>query len=126
MSIPSVLCRREGEVRQSVVVALEGDKASIDKTGVAPLAKALRDLVGPSDELLVLAILNVKPEAVPGLPSKNYSPCEECRYIKFLQEVGQRKEHYRHIFRPFYDRCKSSEVSLAIHQCICIYPSSIE
>lgn len=106
MSMPSVLCRREGEgeSRQSVIVALEGNKVS-----TAPLAKALRDLVGPTDELLVLAILtNIKTEALPILPSTDYSS-----NIKFLrEEVSQRKEHYRNIFRPFYERCKSSEVSL--------------
>ncbi|RVX20690.1 hypothetical protein CK203_002980 [Vitis vinifera] len=108
MSMPSVLCRREGEgeSRQSVIVALEGNKVS-----TAPLAKALRDLVGPTDELLVLAILtNIKTEALPILPSTDYSS-----NIKFLrEEVSQRKEHYRNIFRPFYDRCKSSEVKFQL------------
>lgn len=116
MSTPSILCRREGESRQSVIVALEGDKATTEKSGVAPLVKALRDLVDPTYELLVLAILNTNPAIV--LPPLAIADCistnKECPYIKLLlQEVSERKYIYRHIFRPFYDRCKNSGVSLA-------------
>lgn len=117
MSMPSgLLCRTEGEIsRQRLIVALEGDKASTNKTGIAPLAKALRGLIGFRNDVLVLVILNVKLAEEIALSSGTDSstPFEECPHIKFLlQEVSKRKELYRRIFRPFHDRCKSIDVSL--------------
>lgn len=43
--------------QKGVVVLLEGNKASKESTGVAPLWKAINDVVGPEDQVLVLTLL---------------------------------------------------------------------
>lgn len=114
--------RREN--KQSVLVVLEGIKASKEKTGIAPLCKAMCEVSNEEDEILVLTILPAKEESGTGTFSDvvnsecfsdHHLQCNQSRrensYINFFrQEITQKKEVYRQIFRPFYDTCKANGV----------------
>ncbi|XP_024043345.1 uncharacterized protein LOC18047699 [Citrus clementina] len=110
--------RKRRESKQSVIVVLEGIKICIENTGVAPLLKAVRQVNNAEDEILVLTLLH----AMEATGSSTYAGCredqqcnqlcEEDPHISFLcQEISDRKEVYKQIFRPFYDCCKSKGVS---------------
>ena len=110
--------RKRRETKQSVIVVLEGIKVCIENTGVAPLLKAVRQANNAEDEILVLTLLH----AMEATGSSSYAGCrgdqqcnqlcEEDPHFSFLrQEISDRKEVYKQIFRPFYDCCKSKGVS---------------
>ena len=107
---------RKREKRESVIVVLEGVKASSrDEKGLAPLSWAMRNVVHAGGDLLVLYILN------PTITNRGFCclgdgcclPSEEGKdYLKFLHEqIGQRKETFRQHLRPYYHTCKISGVS---------------
>lgn len=127
------------ETKQRVVVVLEGNKASEESTGVAPLCKAIHDVVGPEDQVLVLTLLywnsNINDAAVPAAALSSplvpvSSSHDHERFfggddddqmilhdinpdIKFLygQEIGQRTKAYAQVFKPFYLTCHTYGVS---------------
>ncbi|XXG80573.1 hypothetical protein AAC387_Pa09g1408 [Persea americana] len=106
---------RKREKRESVIVVLEGVKASSrDEKGLAPLSWAMRNVVHAGGDLLVLYILN--PTITNGgfccLGDGCCLPSEERKdYLKFLHEqIGQRKETFRLHLRPYYHTCKISGV----------------
>ncbi|KAH9730568.1 receptor-like cytosolic serine/threonine-protein kinase rbk1 [Citrus sinensis] len=113
--------RKRRESKQSVIVVLEGIKICIENTGVAPLLKAVRQVNNAEDEILVLTLLH----AMEATGSSTYAGCredqqcnqlcEEDPHISFLcQEISDRKEVYKQIFRPFYDCCKSKGVKFQV------------
>lgn len=109
--------RKRRESKQTVIVVLEGIKVSMEKKGVAPLCRAIRSVVNPDDEILVLTLLYVK-ATEPSAKARIYKDhqcnqsCEADPYISFLhQEISQKKEVYKKIFRPFYHGCKRNGVS---------------
>lgn len=113
--------RKRRETKQSVIVVLEGIKVCIENTGVAPLLKAVRQANNAEDEILVLTLLH----AMEATGSSSYAGCrgdqqcnqlcEEDPHISFLrQEISDRKEVYKQIFRPSYDSCKSKGVKFQV------------
>lgn len=107
---------KKREKRESVIVVLEGVKASSrDEKGLAPLSWAMRNVVHAGGDLLVLYILN--PTSTNGgfccLRFRQSFTSEEGKdYLKFLHEqIGQRKETFRQHLRPYYHTCKISGVS---------------
>ncbi|KAF6134294.1 hypothetical protein GIB67_021891 [Kingdonia uniflora] len=130
---------KKKEIRESVIVVLDGLKASVDEKGVAPLRWALRDVVNSKVDLLVLTILN---PSVPIDQSPNVGMCcfggeqqpsssSRCEggqeeNIKFLhQQIIQRKEAYLKILKPFYDRCKISNVKFQVKVAAGFQPKAI-
>ncbi|KAJ0051937.1 hypothetical protein Pint_00939 [Pistacia integerrima] len=122
------MTRKRGENKLSVLVVLEGIKASKDRTGIAPLCKAMREVNNDEDEILVLTILPAKEESATGTssdvgnsecgPDHHHLQCNQSwgqdSYINFLrQEITQKMEVYRRTFRPFYDTCKTNGVKIA-------------
>ncbi|XP_028054448.1 uncharacterized protein LOC114258661 [Camellia sinensis] len=118
---------REREGRESVIVVLVGTRVSTEKSGVAALRCALRDVVRTNDEVLVLIMMDSEGDASTPLNAaggcccmgderSDQSICEESdSYINFVhEEINQRKEFYRQIFRPYYDRCKSIGVKFQV------------
>lgn len=109
--------RKRRESIQRVIVVLEGEKVYTEKTGVAPLWRASKYASNTDDEILVLTLLPVDGNG--SSSSKGFGgdhqckyTCEDDPYVRFLrQQVSQRKQDYRRIFRPFYERCKSNGVS---------------
>ncbi|XWS31751.1 hypothetical protein CRYUN_Cryun23aG0102800 [Craigia yunnanensis] len=112
--------RRRRESIQRVIVVLEGEKVSTEKTGIAPLWRASKYVSDTEAEILVLTVLSVD-ESGPS-SSKGFHGDHQCNhiceydpYIRFLrQKISQRKEDYRRIFRPFYERCKSNGVKFLV------------
>ncbi|KAL5983689.1 hypothetical protein ACLOJK_017780 [Asimina triloba] len=100
--------------KRVVVVVLEGTKAARHEKGIAPLRWAWRNVVKKDDELLVLNILNPTAGTSTGiccLGDCSASPWEGESYLRFLyQQIGQRRETYRRILRPFHKDCKASGV----------------
>ncbi|CAL5357679.1 unnamed protein product [Camellia sinensis] len=121
-----MIMKKERDCRQRVIVVLDGIKASTEKRGVAPLRYALREVVGPRDELLViLAVHNSECNVVKGgcycmgdeqgFDEQFSSEGGEDSYIKFLhEEMCQRKEAFANIFRPYYDICKTNGVKFQV------------
>ncbi|PON65851.1 hypothetical protein PanWU01x14_113400 [Parasponia andersonii] len=129
------MLRQRRKTNQKIVVVLEGIKACIENTGVAPLSLAMHDVVGPEDQVLVLTLLywniiNPVPPAVaatagPSTESnddKNEFNIQICDAlinpnIKFLcHEISQRKETYTKVFKPFYLTCETYGVSIFVIQ----------
>ncbi|KAL7172093.1 hypothetical protein ACSBR2_031731 [Camellia fascicularis] len=119
------LTEREG--RERVIVVLVGTRVSTEKSGVAALSCALRDVVRTNDEVLVLIMMDSEGNASTPLNAaggcccmgderSDQSKCEERdSYINFVhEEINQRKEFYRQIFRPYYDRCKCIGVKFQV------------
>ncbi|XP_059625328.1 G-type lectin S-receptor-like serine/threonine-protein kinase At1g34300 [Cornus florida] len=117
-----MMIKKEKHCRESVIVVLDWIRASTEKTGVAPLRCALRDLVGPEDEILVITILNSEANTPSPTASfcclgemKSNHPGEGDRDIKFLhEEISPKMEAYEKIFAPYYDRCRSSGVKFHV------------
>ncbi|KAK6239409.1 hypothetical protein QUC31_004878 [Theobroma cacao] len=112
--------RKRRESIQRAIVVLEGEKVSTEKTGIAPLWRASKYVSNTEDEILVLTLLSVDgsgPSSSKGFHGDhqcNYT-CEEYSYSRYLrQEISQRKDDYRRIFRPFYERCKSNGVKFQV------------
>ncbi|XWS46617.1 hypothetical protein CRYUN_Cryun14cG0083700 [Craigia yunnanensis] len=100
--------RKRRENIQRVIVVLQGEKVSTEKIGIVPLWRASKYVSNTEDEILVLNLLSLdgsEPSSSKGFHGDhqcNYT-CEEDPYIRFLrQEIRQRKEDYKRIFRPFY------------------------
>ncbi|XP_021281154.1 putative proline-rich receptor-like protein kinase PERK11 [Herrania umbratica] len=112
--------RKRRESMQRAIVVLEGDKVSTEKTGIAPLWRASKYVSNTDDEILVLTLLSVDrsgPSSSRGFHGDHQCncTCEEYSYIRYLrQEISQRKEDYRRIFKPFYERCKSNGVKFQV------------
>ncbi|KAJ9171784.1 hypothetical protein P3X46_015099 [Hevea brasiliensis] len=107
--------------KQIAMVVLEGIKVSTKDTGVAPLCRAMRDVVNPDDEIIVLALLPVNNTsellsiAGGGEGRQCNQSLEADPRIRFLQEeISQRKEVYLRVFRPFYNRCKTNGVKFQV------------
>ncbi|GMI98852.1 hypothetical protein HRI_003554500 [Hibiscus trionum] len=114
--------RKRRESGQRLIVVLEGEKvATTGKKGVAPLLRASKYVSNNTvDEILVLTLLSVEgtgPSSSKGFHGDhrcNYT-CEDDPYIRFLrQQVSLKKEDYRRIFRPFYEKFKSNGVKFLV------------
>ncbi|KAF9621534.1 hypothetical protein IFM89_022761 [Coptis chinensis] len=124
---------RKRQRKERVIVVLEGTKASTGEKGAAPLRWALRKVVNPKDELLVLTILN--PLDALGSPSVGFCcigdqqsslPYEGDKYIEFSHEqINQRRQAYLRILRPYYDRCKNTGVIFQVKVAVGIRPMAI-
>ncbi|XVF72664.1 hypothetical protein PTKIN_Ptkin12aG0138200 [Pterospermum kingtungense] len=112
--------RKRRESIQRVIVVLEGEKVYTEKTGIAPLRRATKYMNTSDDKILVLTLLSVDgygPSSSKGFDRDHQCKytCEDDPYIRFLrQHISQRKEDYRRIFRPFYERCKSNGVKFLV------------
>ncbi|KAJ4849115.1 hypothetical protein Tsubulata_027774, partial [Turnera subulata] len=112
---------RERRENQIALVLLEGIKVAVEKTGIAPLCRAVRSVVNPDDEILVLVILHARSSEPPpssssfdGTHQWNVS-CEADPYISFLhKEIAEKKEVYMQIFTPFYRGCKNKGVKFQV------------
>ncbi|KAK9281365.1 hypothetical protein L1049_004265 [Liquidambar formosana] len=115
---------QERKSKVTVIVVLREIKAAMEKTGVAPLIKVLRDVVGPKDEIVVLGILEREAPS-PTMNTAvlcclrdhrgNNKPSVAEPYVMFLhEEISRRKEVYRQILRPFYEKCKSNGVKFQV------------
>lgn len=117
------MIRRKRGRKESVLVVLEGVRASVDNKGLAALRKALRDVVRPRDDLLVLIILDPKNCSDSTSNISFSSMCDDYKYnfpfagqyIRFLRrQVRQKKEFYLQLFRPLYYKCKNNRVSVCL------------
>ncbi|KAL4566386.1 hypothetical protein LXL04_030501 [Taraxacum kok-saghyz] len=104
---------------KTLIVVLDGSKVLREKTGVAPLSYALRQVVQPDDEVVVLVIFNsadmtqspVISSCCIGTDGRNHQPNERDRNIRILrEEISQGTEGYMRIFRPFHRECKNMGV----------------
>ncbi|KAA8549139.1 hypothetical protein F0562_000823 [Nyssa sinensis] len=130
MSTTTEMNKRDG--KESVIVVLDGMKVLREKTGVAPLRCALRDVLGPDDEVLVLTIIVSEAPTPPPSPSyccivdNHPAAADGDSEIKFLQqEITQKKEAYMQIFRPYYDTCKSNGVKFQVKIAASFQPKPI-
>ncbi|KAL4368270.1 hypothetical protein GQ457_05G001980 [Hibiscus cannabinus] len=113
--------RKRRESVQRVIVVLQGEKVATDKKGVAPLLRASKYASNNTvDEILVLTLLSVGgtgPSSSKGFNGDhrcNYT-CEDDPYVRFLRhQVSLKKEDFRRIFRPFYERFKSNGVKFMV------------
>lgn len=113
-----MISKRRG-IRQRVIVVLEGIKTFTEKKGVAPLWKAMYDVIRPEDEVIVLTLLHKDAPDLISSPSHTTFSCVEnhrnsqlCEgrssYFEFLhREISQREEAYAKIFKPFYLSCEN-------------------
>lgn len=112
---------KQNDLRSTSIVVLDGSKVLRDKGGVEPLRYALRLVVKPDDQVVVLVIFNtgdLAPSPVItscciGTDGRNHHhPSERERSIRILrEEISEGTERYMKIFRPFYLECKSIGVS---------------
>ncbi|KAL5561408.1 hypothetical protein UlMin_031155 [Ulmus minor] len=120
------------EIKERIVVVLEGIKASKEKPGVVPLSKAMHEFVRPEDEVLVLTLLcwNAPPPPPPPSPpssshgscfrlgdhmSKSSKACEEHLDTRLLhREIAQRKEAYAKLFKPLYLNCETNGIKFEV------------
>ena len=124
-----MMINRKGRgTKQRVIVVLEGIKSFLESSkGVAPLSKAIHDVVGPEDQLLILTLLYwndhiaaaASPPRLPLLTASVFDAQAAAGAldpnVDFLyQEIIQRKEAYARVFKPFYLNCQSYGVSLFI------------
>ncbi|XP_022727862.1 uncharacterized protein LOC111283527 [Durio zibethinus] len=123
--------RKRRESIQRVIVVLQGEKVATENTGIAPLWRASKYVTNTEDEILVLTLLSWDgsgPSSSKGFHGEhrcNYAS-EEDPYIRFLrQEISQRKEDYRRICRPFYERCKSNGVKFLVKIAVGFQPKDI-
>ncbi|XP_037494538.1 probable serine/threonine-protein kinase PBL25 [Jatropha curcas] len=115
---------RDHQCKQIVIVVLEGEKVVLgENTGLTPLCRALRDVVNPEDEIIVLTLLHVKittSEASSVSGHCNQSCDQADPYIRFLhEEISLRKDVFLRIFRPFYNKCKSNEKNCSNNPFFC-------
>lgn len=104
-----------------LIVVLDGSKVLRDESSVEPLRYAIRHVVKPKDQVVVLVIFNSDGQ-LPQSPVMS-SCCivtdggkhhlsERERYIRILrEEISQGTEGYMNLFRPFYKECKNLRVS---------------
>ncbi|OMO81983.1 hypothetical protein COLO4_23313 [Corchorus olitorius] len=123
--------RKRRESTQRALVVLKGDRVSSDKTGLAPLWRAYKYASNVDDEILILILLSGNgsgPSSSKGFRGDHQcnSTCEEDPYIKSMrQEISQRKEDYRQIFRPFYELLKGKGVKFQVNIAAGIKPKDI-
>ncbi|KAK9086369.1 hypothetical protein Syun_028763 [Stephania yunnanensis] len=109
--------------RETVLVVLEGIKASMNEKGTAALQWALcGNIINPNDSIFVLIILN--PRDVMASPAVLFCciggqqqslPCKEGEYVKFAHEqISQRRETYLKSLRLHYNRCKNNGVNFEV------------
>ncbi|KAI3688871.1 hypothetical protein L2E82_46775 [Cichorium intybus] len=112
---------KEGDRTKILIVVLEGPKVLREKSSVAPLSYALRQVVQPDDQVVVLVIFNSGDLThSPVLSSccintrtdgRNHQPSARDRNIRILkEEISQETEEYMRLFKPFYRECKNMGV----------------
>ncbi|TYG90009.1 hypothetical protein ES288_A12G148800v1 [Gossypium darwinii] len=125
--------RKRRESVQRLIVVLEGEKVTAaDKTGIVPLEKASTYMSNNTeDEILVLTLLSVDcsgPSSSKGFRGDHRCnhTCEDDPRVRFLRDqVSQKKEDYRRILRPFYERCKSNGVKFMVKVAAGYQPNDI-
>ncbi|XVF32812.1 hypothetical protein REPUB_Repub17cG0114900 [Reevesia pubescens] len=124
--------RKRRETIRRVIVVLQGEKVLSDqKTGIAPLWGASKYVSNSEDEILVLTLLSVDgsgPSSSKGFHGDHQCDhtCEDDSYHRFLRkQVRERKEDYRRVFRPFYERCKINGVKFLVKIAAGIPPKDI-
>ncbi|KAI3504757.1 hypothetical protein L1887_26459 [Cichorium endivia] len=112
---------KEGDRTKILIVVLEGPKVLREKSSVAPLSYALRQVVQPNDQVVVLVIFNSGDLThSPVLSSccintrtdgRNHQPSARDTNIRILkEEISQETEEYMRLFKPFYRECKNMGV----------------
>ncbi|KAK1435889.1 hypothetical protein QVD17_01661 [Tagetes erecta] len=108
-----------------LIVVLDGSKVLRDESSVEPLRYAIRHVVKPRDQMVVLVIFNsdCQPPQSPVMSSccivthdgGKHNPSERERYIRILrEEISQGTEGYMEVFRPFYKQCKNLRVKFIV------------
>ncbi|CAI9284140.1 unnamed protein product [Lactuca saligna] len=108
---------KERDRTKIFIVVLDGPKVLREKSGVAPLSYALRQVVQPDDEVVVLVIFNsgdlthtpVISSCCIRTDGRNHQPNNERDIFitKLREEISQGTEGYMRIFRPFHRECKN-------------------
>ncbi|XP_071704265.1 uncharacterized protein [Rutidosis leptorrhynchoides] len=107
------------------IVVLDGSKVLREKGGVEPLRYALRLVMNPNDQVIVLVVfitgdLAQSPDitgcCIGHADVKNHrQPSDRERYIRKLrEEISEGTEGYMKIFRPFYQEYKDIGVKFMV------------